>query len=215
MRVNRIAAPVTTLGPGRRVALWVQGCSLGCLGCASRDTWSPEDGAELSVDALVERLRTELDAHDADGLTVSGGEPFQQAAALADVLGRLTACGATANRDVLIFTGYAAPRARSLAPALWDRADALVCGPYRSDRPSTAWLRASSNQVLVTRTSLGRARYDVVPEESSGGPSPALQLSMSESSLTMAGLPRPGDLERFQELMAQRGIEFKEVSWET
>ncbi|WP_461325238.1 4Fe-4S cluster-binding domain-containing protein [Bradyrhizobium diazoefficiens] len=37
--VSRIHFPVTTLGPGRRLGIWFQGCSIRCPGCISMDTW--------------------------------------------------------------------------------------------------------------------------------------------------------------------------------
>ena len=38
--VNRVHFPVTALGPGRRLGVWVQGCSIGCAGCLAHDTWA-------------------------------------------------------------------------------------------------------------------------------------------------------------------------------
>ena len=56
IRVNRVARPVTVLGPGRRLGLWVQGCSIRCPGCASEDTWDPAAGRDLEVAALARSL---------------------------------------------------------------------------------------------------------------------------------------------------------------
>ena len=71
--VSRLHFPVTTLGPGRRVGLWLQGCSIRCPGCISLDTWDPRVGLVPIAD-LLERI--DQLAWEADGLTVSGGEPF-------------------------------------------------------------------------------------------------------------------------------------------
>ena len=81
--VSRLHFPVTTLGPGRRVGLWFQGCSLRCPGCISVDTWDAGLGGTTVAELLgaIEALMP-----DACGLTVSGGEPFEQPAALAEVL---------------------------------------------------------------------------------------------------------------------------------
>lgn len=203
--VNRIAAPVTSLGPGRRVGLWVQGCSIGCRGCASTDTWDPDAGTALTVEEVTERLESLLDG--LDGLTISGGEPFQQGQALAAVVAGLRSRDALVERDVLLFTGYAQARARRLSPNLWTAADAVVSGPYLRDRPGGEWLRASANQVLILRTGLARERYTDVPGR-------RIDVGTAGSDLTMAGLPRPGDLDRFTELMAARGIRWNEGSWQ-
>jgi len=63
-------------GPGNRAVLWFQGCSLGCKGC-----WNPE------THAFHERNRTSIGEiqdwikglKDVEGITLSGGEPMQQA----------------------------------------------------------------------------------------------------------------------------------------
>ena len=49
--VSRLHFPVTTLGPGRRAAIWLQGCSIHCRGCVSRDTWAP--AASMTGTAVV------------------------------------------------------------------------------------------------------------------------------------------------------------------
>ena len=51
--VNKAHFPVTVLGPGRRIGLWLQGCNIGCKGCLSRDTWAREPGKDMAVDALL------------------------------------------------------------------------------------------------------------------------------------------------------------------
>lgn len=100
VNLSRIHFPVTTLGPGRRIGIWFQGCSIRCPGCISMDTWTHGRGtttiAEV-VDAISPWLST------ADGITVSGGEPFDQREALFELLARLRALTAA---DILVFTGY-------------------------------------------------------------------------------------------------------------
>ncbi len=40
--LNKAHFPVTVLGPGRRIGIWLQGCSIGCAGCISQDTWEAD-----------------------------------------------------------------------------------------------------------------------------------------------------------------------------
>lgn len=205
-------APVTVLGPGRRVGVWVQGCTLACPGCASRDTWAPAGGREIPVPELLATLTT-LGA-DCTGLTVSGGEPLQQPGELAGLL-RAVRADATARRqdwDVLLFTGLTpdewTPAQRSAA----ELADAVVAGRYRAGEPGTASLRASANQELLLQTGLAERRYPV-PSVPVSGPGPALQVSLEDGGLTMIGLPRPGDLARMERELRRRGVRLEEVSW--
>ena len=68
------AAGVHGLGPGRRVVLWVRGCSIGCPGCMTPELWAKVQ--PRPIEPLAEMLSGALQGHE--GLTISGGEPFEQ-----------------------------------------------------------------------------------------------------------------------------------------
>lgn len=69
-------------GPGLRFTLFTQGCPHRCEGCHNPDTHDPEGGRELGVGEII---RTLLSNPLTDGLTLSGGEPFAQAADCAEI----------------------------------------------------------------------------------------------------------------------------------
>ncbi|MCD9152793.1 4Fe-4S single cluster domain-containing protein [Aeromicrobium duanguangcaii] len=207
LKINRIAAPVTSLGPGRRLGLWVQGCTIGCAGCASTDTWEAAGGVVRPVEQLVPELADRLDQHELSGLTISGGEPLQQATSLTALLTRMRRIGALESRDVLLFTGYAWSRAQRIGPRVLDLVDAVVSGPYVASRPGDGNLLASGNQEMTLLTDLARTRF-ARPDTR------RIQVGQSSGNLVMAGLPDAGDLDRFRLLMAKRGIEFGSASWE-
>lgn len=204
MRITRIAAPITVLGPGRRAVVWVQGCTLACPGCASADTWSSDGGREMPTDLVVAEVLRLVREHDLDGVTVSGGEPFQQAEQVADVL-----AGVRETRpdlDVVIFTGYDAAVARRRSTRLARLADILVAGRYDQTQPSDRPLLASANQRLLT-TDRGAARLAAI--------SPGrVQVAADGEDLFVVGLPRPGDLERLQVALEDRGVALAGASWQ-
>lgn len=133
-------------GPGLRSVLWVQGCSLRCAGCFNPDFQPFAGGYESTVKEVIDLL---LAQPDTEGVSFSGGEPFSQAAALAEVAEAVRAAG----KGVLIFTGQEAailkvsryPGVQRLLAA----ADLLAAGPYRHDLPQRHPLLASTNQELV------------------------------------------------------------------
>lgn len=210
IRINRVAAPITVLGPGVRVGVWVQGCTIGCSGCASVDTWDAAGGVEWHIDALIAEVVAAARRVEASGLTLTGGEPFQQPEALARlVAGVREAWPGSAPVDVLVFTGYAAGAARRVSPDLWEAADIVVAGPYRRDRPAPHPLLASANQTLTAHTELGRERL-----ADAGVGRPRMQLSVSDGTLSLAGMPDAGDLDRLRASLEARGIRFADVSWE-
>lgn len=69
-------------GPGTRMTLFLAGCPLRCQYCHNPDTWRQRDGELTALDDIVARLRRYLPVFRATGggLTISGGEPLQQAA---------------------------------------------------------------------------------------------------------------------------------------
>lgn len=76
MRVHRIIKRTAVDGPGVRFCVWVQGCTRHCRGCFNPDTWDPDGG----YDASVEEIARKIAATDGiEGITLLGGEPFEQA----------------------------------------------------------------------------------------------------------------------------------------
>ena len=75
--VNKAHFPVTVLGPGRRIGIWVQGCKIHCKGCVSQDTWEADPGRETTVARLLAWCRKTTEGAF-DGVTISGGEPFDR-----------------------------------------------------------------------------------------------------------------------------------------
>ncbi|AUB81687.1 hypothetical protein THSYN_12420 [Candidatus Thiodictyon syntrophicum] len=141
-------------GPGLRSVLWVQGCPQRCPGCFNPAFLPCDGGRVVPVVAVADWV---LAAPDTEGLSLSGGEPFAQAAPLADLAERVRAAG----KGVLIFTGHTAAALRTDTDAdtrrLLAAADLLVAGPYRQESPIRHPLLASANQELIFLT--GRYRH--------------------------------------------------------
>ncbi|BAU67243.1 anaerobic ribonucleoside-triphosphate reductase activating protein [Stanieria sp. NIES-3757] len=115
-------------GPGFRAVVWVQGCLRECPGCFNPDSWSFEINQLMSVDTLVEKITSNPRN---EGVTFSGGEPFWQAPALADLARKVKAKGL----NVMSFTGFTLERLQSeYAPAgsqdLLSQLDILIDGAY-------------------------------------------------------------------------------------
>lgn len=115
-------------GPGSRAVVWVQGCLRECPGCFNPDSWNFEVNELISVDDLVERITRNPNN---EGVTFSGGEPFWQAPALADVARKVKAAGL----NVMSFSGFTLeqlqkPDAPVGAMDLLAQLDILIDGPY-------------------------------------------------------------------------------------
>lgn len=162
MRVNlaRTLAHSAVNGPGERFVVWVQGCPLACPGCWNLDTWPFERRELRSVEELAASI---LATEGIEGVTLTGGEPFAQAKALAELAKLIRATGLS----VLVFTGYDLDElTRPEQRALLDVSDVVVAGRYIAEqRVSGCALRGSANQrihFLSDRYSL--ADMEEVPE---------------------------------------------------
>ena len=115
-------------GPGCRAVVWVQGCLRECPGCFNTESWSFTVNQLISIDDLVEKI---LSKSKNQGITFSGGEPFWQAPALAEVAKKVKAAGL----NVMSFTGFTLEQLQSkFAPPgsqdLLEQLDILIDGPY-------------------------------------------------------------------------------------
>jgi anaerobic ribonucleoside-triphosphate reductase activating protein len=115
-------------GPGSRAVVWVQGCRRACPGCFNPDSWSSATNRLVSVEQLAEDI---LSFAGHEGVTFSGGEPFLQATALAELARRVKAAGLS----VMSFSGYTleelrSPHAPPGASDLLEQLDILIDSPY-------------------------------------------------------------------------------------
>jgi anaerobic ribonucleoside-triphosphate reductase activating protein len=211
-RISRIHYPVTALGPGRRLGVWVQGCPLACPGCIARDTWDPAGGRQVTVADLTAIWQAAVE-DGADGLTVSGGEPLDQAAALAAFLHGADEVRRRADREIdfLVYTGYELAELEATELQALELADAVVTGRYRVAEPSGKIWRGSANQRLTPRTALGERRYrpylDHAPERA------PVQVAVDERHVWFIGVPHRGDLPRLEQALRSRGVTWEGVTW--
>ena len=63
----------TTNGPGNRIVIWVQGCSLNCKGCFNPETHETGGASIISVADLANMVNND---DSIEGITISGGEPL-------------------------------------------------------------------------------------------------------------------------------------------
>ncbi len=154
--IDRILYPVTALGPGKRIALWTAGCSRRCPGCANPELWERHQEQEIEVQKLAKYVNT-ISAGQADGITITGGEPFDQAEEIVELLDCLTF-----PAEILVFSGYTMEELcqDEKKRKLLERIDVLVDGEYIEDKnDGKAVLRGSSNQRIHYLRTEAEAKY--------------------------------------------------------
>jgi anaerobic ribonucleoside-triphosphate reductase activating protein len=160
VKIHAIEPRSRANGPGARFVVWLQGCTLGCPGCFNPTTHDPRGGDERSVAEIAAQI-----PDDVEGLTLSGGEPLQQAEAAAQLLDAARARGLS----TLAFSGYSIDEIRALpgGPDVLDRLDVLIDGRYVSGERLATGLRGSANQriqLLTPRYSLAEIEATPVAE---------------------------------------------------
>ncbi len=99
MQIERIISGITTLGPGERLCIWVNGCKKNCVECVSPRLKEFNSNNDQDVIALL----NQFDLSSIDGVTISGGEPFEQVHDLWLLVEHIRKIGI---EDILIYTGY-------------------------------------------------------------------------------------------------------------
>lgn len=136
-------------GPGKRAAIWFQGCTIQCPGCFNSETHNAKLGTLVRMNDLIQEI---LCLREIEGITISGGEPFQQSEALADLI---TEIRNRSNLSILVFSGY--PLEQLLIHhrnrRILSRIDVLIAGPYKKNLHLGKGLLGSSNQKIHFLTS--------------------------------------------------------------
>ena len=139
-------------GPGSRIVVFFQGCGHNCSGCFNPATHASHGGSRWNPDALLERHVND----GIDGITVSGGEPFDQPHGLR---GLLQNAREKYRLPTIVYTGYsyrALVRSRERRACL-PYIDLLIDGKYDLSRREDSLLaRGSTNQRFFFLTD----RYD-------------------------------------------------------
>lgn len=133
-------------GPGVRFAIWVQGCSLGCPGCFNPETHAG-GGDATDVDSLIETIAA--DAEHIEGITISGGEPFEQPEAL---LALVAGVRAKTGLSIVVFSGFSRAEIESspLGPKILTHLDVVIDGRYVDRLRVARNLKGSRNQTIHT-----------------------------------------------------------------
>lgn len=137
-------------GPGIRFTIFTQGCNHFCPGCHNPQTHSPDGGKDISIDRLLELIQ---ENPLLDGITISGGEPFLQADACAELAAAVKKIGLS----VWTYTGFLyedlLEKNESAILRLLTATDILVDGPFIvGQRSLELQFRGSKNQRIINVT---------------------------------------------------------------
>jgi anaerobic ribonucleoside-triphosphate reductase activating protein len=186
LHVAQIVPCTEAEGPGRRFALWFQGCPLRCPGCCNPEMLPFEGGQEVELEDIVERIRKARSENGVEGITLLGGEPLAHAID-AVALARMAR---SLGLSVMVFSGYTLEEIQALpepaARELLALTDILVDGPYLREQPEfqRRWI-GSANQRIHFLTERYRA------EDPCWRLPNTLEIRLQGEELTINGFPAP------------------------
>ncbi len=135
-------------GIGLRYVVWAQGCKHRCKGCHSPHTWDFNGGQNKRIDDILDDIKKN---RLLQGVTFSGGDPFEQAEKFAYLAGKVKELGL----DVWCYTGYTFEDIlRDSSHEGWKKLlntiDVLVDGPFIEEQKDLKLaFRGSKNQRII------------------------------------------------------------------
>lgn len=195
LKIHRIIEKTTVEGPGVRFCVWVQGCPHRCKGCFNSETWDKNKGYKINPEELVQKI---LNANGIEGITLLGGEPFEQAKCLSYIAEKVK----QNSLSVLAFSGYTHAQLISkndyYINKLLKYTDLLIDGKYIEALTdySRPWA-GSSNQKFIFLS-------DRYCEDDLKHYKNNIEIRIDKNgSITLNGM---GDYQKIKELIYQKGI---------
>lgn len=122
----------------------MQGCSRNCKGCISPEFQPYEEKLPLTADEILSFIPQ---GKIPNGLTISGGEPFEQEN---EILKLINLFSRKFSDDILIYTGYTLEnlkaRNSTITNKILSSVSVLIDGEYIEEKNDGHAMRGSSNQ---------------------------------------------------------------------
>lgn len=135
-------------GPGIRTVIFVTGCTHNCKECFNKE-YQDFNFGDPWTDKETEMVKDYLNQPEVAGLTVLGGEPFQNVEGLVPVLKEIIK---STDKDIWIFSGdtFETIKADEKKFELLKLCDVLVDGPFVNElKDLRLKFRGSSNQRII------------------------------------------------------------------
>lgn len=137
----------TQNGDGLRNVVFVSGCHNNCLGCHNKELQDPSYGESVEVSEVFNQLTGE-NFDLIDGITISGGEPFEQSEAVLELVNYLV----ERNINIWIYSGNTLDELKSRGDkhimSILEKVDVLVDGPYIAGIAPNKRYVGSGNQII-------------------------------------------------------------------
>ena len=184
--INLIHYPIHTLGPGERIGVWTQGCSLRCKGCMSTHTWEFDNKYSVDIENLVKAItKTGIKR-----ITISGGEPFDQPERLEKFISLIR----NEFSDILVYTGYRYEKIRKDFPNILENIDALIDSPFiEGCETSSIWKGSENQRFFLFNENLFLDYKNWLKKEKK-----SLQILEKDKEIILIGIPYQKDIKKLK-----------------
>ena len=190
INIHSYIPQTSTLGPFLRFALWVQACPFRCADCMTPDAQTESGGTLMPISELADKI---INTPSIEGLTITGGEPFAQAAALVKLIEEVKQ---TKDLGIIVYSGYTLKKLQTLPDAVeWlQLIDLLIDGTYVAALNDGGSLRGSSNQQVHALTN----RYSKIINENYGQKKRLVEIHLTKDDVMLVGVPGGETLKQWQ-----------------
>lgn len=196
--VHFIGYPISVLGPGTRVGIWLQGCTIRCKHCIAPESWDFDPKKFVNFNDIKEKLH-HYSKYSPDGVTISGGEPFDQPEAL---LTLLKIVNELRYPSIMVYSGYSFEFLLKIYSSHLHFIDILVTEPFDFTQTDKKIWRGSDNQQihlisdrandLFNEIELNQIEYQDERD---------LQIFTVSNSIFIAGIPKRSDIYDYKDIL--------------
>jgi anaerobic ribonucleoside-triphosphate reductase activating protein len=154
----------------------------------------------VEVSELLEQFGPWL--QKCDGVTISGGEPFEQPQALERLLGGIREQTAV---DILVYSGLPLEELANLDAVTRGLIDCLISDPFDANVKQSKYLRGSDNQRMTCLTPLGRQVFGSLDRDGTDADRQLDVMFDRSGEVWFAGIPSRGDMQRLKSVLAAQG----------
>ena len=200
LSIARLNRKSKALGPGNRAVIWTHGCSKRCPHCIAKEMNEAPPLCFHTAGSLYEWVAS---CDGIEGVTLSGGEPFEQDLSELSSFLRLVKEDSR-GLSVLCYTGRRLEELSrdASAKAVLEWIDVLIDGPYIHELNDGHKWRGSSNQGIHVFNDGLQAEFATVSAEYDR----TIEIALNENlRMEITGIPPRGFLEKIHEKLEEKG----------
>ncbi|MFX0170303.1 MAG: 4Fe-4S single cluster domain-containing protein [Candidatus Hodarchaeota archaeon] len=191
-------------GPGRRTVIWIQGCTLKCPGCFNQEFQPHIKRYLVDPGDFANRITNLCKFHQCEGITITGGEPFQQSRALCEFIESIKKEGLS----ITVFSGYKYHELirskEKYVRVLLQHIDLLIAGPFNHTvKYNRTWFDDPDKELIYLTDIIQPKMSNDSKNEND------LEIILEEATISVTGFPEKHDYDVLKDILKTCQIKTK------